>query len=139
MKCMQENGLLKFSLSQAGLYNLAIAMNCNDEDHIEITQPVSDPASDGEVHFQMGGRHDCEEYEIIVQAKIASGKKIREYIFFKAVPETDFIHRYMDDSKTLIECRFKLFMDLSKPADKRYFSITDYFDSDHGTIEKPFY
>jgi hypothetical protein len=134
-----ENVSLRFSLSQAGIYNLATAINYNDEDNIEITQPVADPPDDGVVLLQAGGKRNLEQYEIKIQVSLDSGKKIREYIFFKAVPDVDFMHRYVDKSRTLCECRFRVLVDTSKPEGKRYFSVTDYLDSDHGTIEAPLY
>lgn len=134
-----ESAILRFTLAQAGIFNLATALNYNDEDYIEITQPVVDPPADGVVVFQPGGKRDVEEYEIKVQIRLASGKKIREYIFFKAVPEPDFAHAYTRDERTVYDCEFRLLMDQSKPDGKRYFSVTEYFDSEHGVISPPDY
>jgi hypothetical protein len=134
-----ESVTLRFTLAQAGIFNLATALNYNDEDYIGITQPVENPPADGVVAFQPGGKRDVEEYEIKVQIRLASGKKIREYIFFKAVPEPDFAHAYTRDERTVYECEFSLLMDQSKPDGKRYFSVTDYFDSEHGEIGAPGY
>lgn len=134
-----ESVTLRFALAQAGIFNLATALNYYDEGYIGITQPVADPPADGVVVFQPGGKRDVEEYEIKVQIRMASGNKIREYIFFKAVPEPDFAHAYTRDERTVYECEFRLLIDKSKPEGKRYFSVTDYLDSEHGVIGAPNY
>jgi hypothetical protein len=134
-----ESARLRFSLSQGGMFNLSMAMNYNNDDHIDITQPVVHPPSDGQIQFKAGGRRDLEEYEIKVQIKSASGQKIREYIFYKAVPAPDFSQRYMDGSRTLVECNFVLLMDISKSESERYFTVVDYVDSDYGQIVPPAY
>lgn len=136
---INETASLSFTLSQAGIYNLAIAMNRNDADHIDITQPVMNPPQDGIVNMNFGGRRDMETYEIKVQSRIASGKRIREYIFFKAVPDVSFTHTYIDKFRTVVECRFNLLIDKTKPEDERLFSITDYYDSEQGNIQAPRY
>lgn len=134
-----ESVTLRLSLAQAGLFNLLTALNYNDEDYIDITQPVAGPVGDGVVAFQSGGKRDVEEYEIKVQIRLASGNKIREYIFFKAIPEPDFTHGYRHNERTVYECNFKLLMDQSKPDCKQFFSVTDYFDSEHSEINPPNY
>lgn len=134
-----ESARLRFSLSQGGMFNLSIAMNYNNDDHIDITQPVVSPPSDGKIQLKAGGKRDLEEYEIRVQIKSASGQKIREYIFYKAVPMPNFSQRYIDGSRTLVECNFVLLMDTSKAESERYFTVVDYVDSEYGQIETPSY
>ncbi|MFH1515724.1 MAG: hypothetical protein ABIG42_09735 [bacterium] len=134
-----ETGILRFSLSQAGLFNLVAVLNYNYDDHIDITQPVVNPPQDGTVVMKVGGKRDVDSYSVKAQIRMASGKKIREYIFFKAVPEPDFLQSYTDSDRTVFEARFKLLQDISQPEEKRYFSVTDYFDSDYGSITAPNY
>ena len=134
-----ETGILRFNVSQAGLYNLVAVLNYNYDNHIDITQPVPSPPADGTVAMQVGGKRDVDPYLIKAQIRMASGKKIREYIFFKAVPEPDFYQSYTDSDRTVFEARFQLLQDTSKPEEKRYFSVTDYFDSYYGSITAPNY
>jgi len=135
---LNEEMHLRFSLDQTGIYNLAIAINANP-DEITIEQPQPSPASDGVVNLAFGGRRDAETYEIKIQYKKPSGKVIREYIFYKAVPTPEFVTRHMSGQVVTFECKFRLLQDLSQDDGKRYFSVADYYDSDYGELTKPNY
>ena len=135
---LNEEMHLRFALDQTGIYNLAIAINANPND-IMIVQPEPSPPSDGVVLLQCGGRRDAEMYEIKVQYRKPSQKAIREYVFFKAVTTPDFVIRHVSGRVVTYECRFRLLEDLSQPDGGRYFSVSDYYDSDYGELVSPNY
>jgi hypothetical protein len=133
---LNEEMRLRFALSQAGIYNLAVAINA-DPGSLIITQPVPSPPSDGSVALAFGGRRDTETYEIKAEIKKPSEKTIREYIFYIAIPVPDLITHYENGRIVSFECGFRLLMDISKDEGKRYFSVTDYYDSEYGELAPP--